>query len=176
VRDEYCYLHFKYKKKPELPLWKWVKGVLFRRHMIPIPIDKDFHGRDPQYFQHCKFIARRMWGEIDHGYSVHFIDGNPFNYKKNNLILLSKIATSILNIGKISLADAYEIDEVIGKVVKQKCGDGRPKLKWIYGYDDIAAATDMFPESIRGAVTDKKLDPGNLVSVAHFIAKRSKAV
>ncbi|MBN1827914.1 MAG: hypothetical protein JW884_02055 [Deltaproteobacteria bacterium] len=85
------------------------------------------------------------------GFDVHFIDGNPLNCDKGNLVPISHVSRPALQAGLLRLETAIEIDRRIPDVVN---GQGhRPRSISVVSYGDVARATGLTPSGIRSAAS-----------------------
>lgn len=161
-----CQEHMKTKV---LPRWKWNKGILYRYMSFDHGQNKRLVGRE--YRAYHLHLAKEVFGEVPSGYRVYYIDGNPFNLRKGNLILLSKVALAAVEAGALSIADAMGLDDVLGEYIASKTLRGRPKSQWSYNLETIAETAGVKRTWVQKEIERGNLDPSDLASVGAFCAR-----
>ena len=149
----------------ELTQWKWHSGVLYRLH------PNGSGGKE--YVAHHLRIGRIVFGEVPPGYDVFCVDGNPFNLRKDNIVLLSVVSIPAVDSGVLSIQDALRMEQILGDFIPQVVGRGRPKRHWVYSMVDIASSCGVRVERVRQAISRKELDPGSLKSIVAFCQKKT---
>lgn len=165
-KNDHCQKHGTDKK---MPRWKWHKGILYRYRYFYHGQNKRQTGR--QYTAYHKLLATRVFGSVPDGYRVHYSDGNPFNLRKNNLILLSKVALATVKAGTLSVADAMGLDDVLQEFLADKVGRGRPKHQWSYNLETIARAAGVKIKWVQKEIERGNLDPSDLASISEFCSR-----
>lgn len=163
---EYCEKHLYVSQT--FPTWRLVDGFLYR-YMA------DYYGVKPnEYCLYHEHIAEKKYGPIPPGYVVYFQDGNKFNCRKDNLIVLSKIALNAVKSELLSLSDAVAFDACIEEFIHKQQKAGRRPVHAVFGYGDIGRAAGVSLTTLRKAVERKELHPLDLLSITEFVSKRRK--
>lgn len=173
VRGEHCEQHTKTGLRPR---WKWSQGVLFR--FMAVPYFKGDRGNDGgrifEYVAYHLHQARKVFEEIPAGFSVYYADGNPFNLRADNLILLSNVMLAAVKSGTVTIGRAVELDDVLVDELLSSPINGRRKTQWVYTVESIAKAAGVSIHRVRAAVSEGKLDPSDLASITNYIHPRTE--
>lgn len=171
-KGELCTDHASISGK--LPTWKWYKGILHRYMTTPLLISKKrVMGRE--YKAYHLHQGEQVFGPIPHGYTVYYQDNNPFNLHKANLVLLSRLSLLAVKAGKLSVAQAVAMDDVLEGFIAEQFRDGPKRAQWIYTMNKIAEAAGVKPERVRQAVSRGQLDPKELSSVVEFCQRHKRS-
>ena len=156
-----------------LPTWRWQSGILYR--CMKTHVDergKIVSGwRDTwQYRAYAKYRAVKAHGHVllEDGYVTACLDGNPFNLRNNNIIIVSKIARLAIDAKIIKPSQAMEMDDALLSFWFRAGGRGRPRSQWVYGYEQIANVAGVTVHRVRQAVSREQLNPKDLASVMEF--------
>jgi hypothetical protein len=168
VMGEMCAQHFP-EYHQALPSWKWVRGDLYRLVRVTTQVSSTIKGISSQEYQrNDRRAAAKLCGEIPYGYRVCFVDGNPFNHRRENLVVLSKYATAALKSGDLTVADAVEMDSLIEDFISRKCRRGMPQHKWLYGYAEVARYLGVDVKTVYKRTERRVLDMEDFSSVIDF--------
>jgi hypothetical protein len=172
VKGERCEKH---SESGQRSRWKWSQGVLYR--FMAVPYFKGDKGNDGgriyEYVAYHLHQARKVFEEIPPGFNVHYADGNPFNLRTDNLILLSSVILAAVQAGVVSIGKALELDDVLMDELLGSLGRGRRKAQWVYTIESIAKAAGVAQSTIRADVSPRGiLDPNDLRSIASYIHQR----
>jgi len=166
IAGQRCQRH---KEDAKMLPWKWHKGILYRyMRSTRLP---GHRSRGDEYRQFHLHRARLMWGDLPAGYIVHYKDENPFNLRKDNLLIMSKVMRAAVREGVISIPDAVVLDEIMEQYISVRLKQGRPKRQWVYTWQTIAGAAQIKIERARQAASRGNLDPSDLASVVEFCHK-----
>lgn len=146
--------------------WKWHQGVLYKYMSTRIA---SACGRDYRAVHLDR--AEREFGNIPDGYRVFYLDVNPFNLRRENLILLSKVSMAAVRADALSVVDAIRMDEILSGYLSNKIGKGRPCSQWGYNIRSIAMAARVSKARVRQEISRKNIDPSSLRSIAQFVHK-----
>jgi len=163
----YCGKH----SNPEdgLPTWRWSKKVLFKHRSAPHHRKGEFEYRD-----YLKQVAYTRFGSLPAGYHVIQKDGNPFNFKHTNILLLSKIAVAAVQAGVMGAIDAFEMDGLLSDFIAEKFKAGRRPVAGIIAYSDIGYVMQIHPATVSKNVKRGNLDIEDLGSVVKFVNNAKK--
>lgn len=166
VDGERCQQHLDQKKMPK---WKWANGILYRYlHFYPGNVVKVLR---PEYRAYHIHLAEKIYGKTPNGCAVYYADGNPFNLRRNNLILLSKVSLAAVKSGVLSVEDAEKMDFILKDFLKEVMTIGRPKKEWKYGLNAIAENAGVDADRVSLEIHRGNLDPSSLTSVIEFCLK-----
>jgi hypothetical protein len=129
--------------------WLWQGGRLYRYLSIRLFHAGEYRGRE--YLDYARHVVTENYGPIMSGFDVHFVDGNPLNCDKKNLVPISHVSRLALQAGLLRLDTAIKIDRLIKDVVN---GQGhRPRSISVVSYGDVARATGLTTSGVRSAVS-----------------------
>jgi len=139
---EYCKDHYDIPKK--MPTWQFVNGVLYR--LLSIVAESSTFVTYPQgtfrskdYKIYDRHLAEHRWGGIPFGFTVVHVDGNPFNNRMMNLIILSQLTKMGVEKRIITVLEALKIDMLTEEVWFHKGSTANRKPRFgLYTYGDIA--------------------------------------
>lgn len=151
-----------------LPLWRWTQGILYK-YKDSLSGKGETFRRRRQYVAYHRFLAEKEFGEIPMKCRVWYADGNPFNLRRDNLILVTTPMLAAIKAGVITEPTAVMLDDVIYDSFSKDATAGRPKNQWVYNMQSIAMGANVKEERVRQAVSRGDLEPGNLMSVSKFM-------
>lgn len=148
-----------------LPTWKWYRGILYR-----LMVNRSHHDKLTEYQDYAKHVGWRRFGTVAEGYRPVHADGNPLNFRPENIFMLSPAAKAALDAEAVDLPTAIRLDDLASDVVAPK--GGRRPVVGMFGYTEIAKAAGVRASVVRQAVRRKTLDPQDLKSVVKFVKAR----
>lgn len=154
----------------KMPTWSWVNKTLYRYSSFQRGAQKMISDRE--YREYIKHVASRKFGKVPSGYRIFLRDGNVFNYRPDNLVLLSKYSYYLVENRFLAFEDAVEIDMRIGNLLHDKMHAGRRPFMAVFGYGDIARVAGTSMPSVWKEVERGNLDPANLTSIVEFVNRR----
>ena len=156
------------------PLWRWWQGILYRYMRGTAFILRSHVEHKREYRAYHRVMAEKVYKKIPPKYRVWYADGNPFNLREENIIVLSLPMLAAVKAGAISEATAILLDEKIIDVYVREAKVGRPKKQWVYNMQTIAKAAGIKPERVRQEIHRGHLEPADLSSVVLFCNKIKK--
>lgn len=166
-------------KGDEMPLWRWNRGELYRYVKTRITSGGRVTARAgdsrPQYTHYRTWVASKKFGKLPDGYRGYPRDGNPFNIKDDNIIVLSKVAIAVVSTGMLRLSEVVRMDDVLDEFLADVFKQGRPKSQWLYTVADIAKLCGFRNERVRQEISRGNLDPRSLASVVEFCKKHAES-
>ena len=158
VEDRFCPQHGAF------PRWALSDTVLFKRLKLNRGSETS-----PDYKPYFLHLAESIiGGTVPKNYHVICRDGNPFNLRKENLMIVAEMAVALAKKGLITLAECEEVSELLGGFIEERRSDGRPVFSVRFNYSDIARAAGISVGSVRVAASRKKLDPCSLSDIVRF--------
>ena len=170
-KDQCCSQHC--HVSGEMPLWAWVNKILYRYISFQRGAQKTINDRE--YRSYVEHAATRKFKRIPNGYRVFLKDRNVFNYRPENLVLLSKYSFHLVQQGLLTLDIAIEIDMRIGSLLHEKVKAGRRPFFAMFGYGDIHKVSGVQMPFIRKEVERRNLDPSDLASIVEFVNKHKNS-
>jgi len=151
-----------------LPLWQWDRGTLYALRSSKEYLEKGVNVHERRYTAYPQHVAKGMFGEIPAGYTIQYLDGNPFNLRRANLVIISKVMAIAMREGEVNISTAIQLDDVMEDKLRDLCGFKRPKSAWVYTVDAIAEAAGIKAARVRQEISRGSVDPSSLDSVINF--------
>jgi hypothetical protein len=165
--DRFCMDHI-VKKRKQLPKWLILRGRLFRFSAVRIGHAGETRAHD--YIDYARTVSEKMLGPLRMGYEIYFVDGNPLNCHRHNLLYLSHISRAAMNNVRLPLSTAVQIDGRIDDLISGR--KGRAQSAAIVSYGNIAKAIGLTQNAVRMAVNRGELSMADSDSVLEYILKK----
>lgn len=171
----------------KMPTWKWYLGKLYRYISVRVAVAESRYVRIArrsytlpsarEYKDYAIHMAELIAGDkVKAKFSVGYIDGNPFNLRPSNIITVSDCLLSAVDNGVITTKQALFADTVLAKAGFFPAILSRPINYWAFNMETISKVCGIERNSIKCAVSEKRLVPGDLASLVRFCHKRMKRV
>lgn len=171
---QFCLKH----SKGDIPKWKWDGSVLY--HYSSIANEMNAKSREVndthKYVDYGWKKAKQKFADqlYGFGYTVIHLDGNVFNYRTENIGVVSNVFKLAIDNGIVTPVEGFNLDDIMHSELKKRGiikQEGRKPFQAFYSYGDIARAcgTGVKSYTIRKKVREGVFDPYNLASVLKFV-------